>query len=208
MIPSDKKGQLMKNFLQLIIVLVMLISLLLSVTGCNDNEPSEGRPASSMEFRLEKYGTWDYSHFLDTVVTDFYYDPDSGMSEAITINIAEIGGTSYLVLTLDPTVGPGENSGLFIFDIENPVSPRLVSSIVHPAEERKSYLVRDIAIQDGIVYAGLFGDKGLWVVDISDPASPKQIVTYWFPVITCFRPVSYITGLLFAIFPTPAMWRK
>ena len=77
-------------------------------------------------------------------------------------------------MTLDPTRS-GENSGLFIFDIENPVSPRLASSIVHPDEERKSYLVRDIAIQDRFIYAGLFGDKGLWMVDIAEPASPVDL---------------------------------
>jgi hypothetical protein len=157
--------------------LILLTGFLLitALTGCGDTEPEEGIPVSDIEFRLEKYGTWDYSHFLETAETDFYYDPDSGMSEAITIDTVEIGGVDYLVLTLDPTIGPGENSGLFIFDIENLISPRLVSSIVHPDEERKSYLVRDIAIRDGIVYAGLFGDKGLWVVDISDPASPVDL---------------------------------
>jgi hypothetical protein len=142
--------------------------------SCGDTEQEAGIPVSDIEFRLEKYGTWDYSHFLETAETDFYYDPDSGMSEAITINTVEISGINYLILTLDP-MGSGENSGLFIFNIESPVSPCLVSSIVHPVEDRKSYLVRDIAIQDGIVYAGLFGDKGLWVVDISDPFSPVDL---------------------------------
>ncbi|MBN2074270.1 MAG: hypothetical protein JW762_01840 [Dehalococcoidales bacterium] len=155
-------------------LLSMILVYLVIFPGCNDNELDEGIPVSNIEFRLEKYGTWDYSHFLETAETDFPYDPDSGMSEAITINTVEIKGINYLVLTLDP-MGSGENSGLFIFDIENPVSPCLVSSIVHPVKERKSYLVRDIAIQDEIIYAGLFGDKGLWVIDISDPASPVDL---------------------------------
>jgi hypothetical protein len=160
---------------KLITVSVVLFVCLMVFPGCNDHDTDEESSVSNIEFKLEKYGTWDYSSFLNTAETDFYYDPDSGMSEAITIDTAEIGGTNYLILTLDPTVGPGENSGLFIFDIENPVSPRLISSIVHPDEERKSYLVRDIAIQDDIVYAGLFGDKGLWIVDITEPASPLDI---------------------------------
>lgn len=159
----------------LITLLSVVLVCLIIFPGCNDSELDEGIPVSDIEYRLEKYSTWDYSHFLDTAETDFYYDPDSGMSEAITIDTLEIEGINYLVLTLDPTIGPGENSGLFIFNIENPVSPCLVSSIVHPAEERRSYLVRDIAIQDEIVYAGLFGDKGLWMVDIAAPISPVDL---------------------------------
>ncbi|MFC1946387.1 hypothetical protein ACFLXY_00550 [Chloroflexota bacterium] len=153
---------------------VVLVCLMI-FPSCNDNEMDEEIPASGIEFRIEKYGTWDYSNALSAVNNDFNYHSDSALIEAATLDTVEIGGTHCLIMTIGPNVTPGENSRLFIFDIENPVSPRLISSIVHPDEERKSYLVNDIVIEDGIAYAGLFGDKGLWVVDISDPTSPVDM---------------------------------
>ena len=163
------------NKLSLIGLPVALISCLVIVSGCDEQNTGGEIPVSDIEFRLEKYGTWDYSNAVNAVNNDFNYHSDSALIEALTLNTVEIGETNCLIMTLGPNVTPGENSRLFIFNIENPVLPRLISSIVHPDEERKSYLVNDIVIKDGIAYAGLFGDKGLWMVNITDPASPVDM---------------------------------
>jgi hypothetical protein len=166
----------MKRVKSIVVLLVALILLLLSmVSGCGDESQNETISTSDMLLQLEQVGTWDYSFFPGLDKIDFDYDPEGGLFEAITITTADISGANYLVLSFDPRSGPGQNSRVFIFDIEDPVSPRLISSIAHPDQERKAYLVRDVAIREGMLYAGLFVDKGLWMVDISEPASPVDL---------------------------------
>jgi hypothetical protein len=166
----------MKKLIYIIVLLVTpLLFLSLIVTGCGGDVQNETITTSDVPLRLEQAGTWNYSFFPGMEEFTEYYDPEGGLYETITITTAEINGADYLVLSFDPLSGPGHNSRLFIFDIEDPVSPRLISSIAHPDQERKAYLVRDVSIRDDILYAGLFGDKGLWMVDISNPASPVDL---------------------------------
>jgi hypothetical protein len=87
---------------------------------------------------------------------------------------ATIDGKEYLILSFDPTSGPN-NSRVFIFDVENPVPPRLISTIAREKEGRDALLVRTTAVQNGILYAGLFVDKGLWILDISQPDKPRDL---------------------------------
>src|SRR4030042_2024680 len=152
---SIYKGERKMNKLSLIGLPVALIFCLVIVSGCDDNNTDEKIPVSDIEFQLDRYGTWDYSNAVSAVNTDFNYHSGSVLIEAVTLDTVETEGTDCLIMTIGPNVTPGENSRLFIFDIENPVSPSLVSSIAHPNEERKSYLVNDIVIKDGIEYAGL-----------------------------------------------------
>lgn len=166
----------MKKFKFIVILLVTLVLLLSSlVSGCGGESQKETISTSDVSLQFEQLGTWNYPFFPGMEEFTEYYDPEGGLFEAITITTTDINSVDYLVLSFDPMSGPGHNSRLFIFDIEDPVSPRLISSIAHPDQERKAYLVRDVAIRDGILYAGLFGDKGLWMVDISNPASPVDL---------------------------------
>ena len=171
---------------KLTVIPVMIIGFLLvgsfgvfSCDGSNFKEPpttSLPESTSSPEsMQLEPAGRWSYSSFPGLDATGFDYDHEGGLVDAITIIETTINGKQYLLLSFDPMRGPGRNSRIFIFDTRDPLSPRLVSSIAHADEERKSYLVRSVAIQDGILYAGLFADKGLWMVDVSDPANPKDL---------------------------------
>lgn len=166
----------MKNMKSIVVSLLILVLFLSSmVSGCGDESKDEIISTSDGLLRLEQAGTWNYSFFPGLEDTAFEYDHESGLVDAITITETTINGKQYLLLSFDPMSGPGQNSRVFIFDTTGPLSPRLVSSIAHPDEERKSYLVRSVVVQDGILYAGLFGDKGLWMVDISDPANPKDL---------------------------------
>lgn len=153
----------MKKLKSIVVLLVTLVLVLSSmILGCLDESQNKTIPISDMPSQLKQVGAFDY-------------DWEGGSFGAITVTATDINGADYLVLSFDPSSGPGRNSRVFIFDTKDPVSPRMLSSIAHPGEERESYLVRSIAIRDGILYAGLFCDKGLWMVDISDPASPVDL---------------------------------
>jgi hypothetical protein len=166
----------MKNMKSIVVSLLILVLFLsLMVSGCVDESQDETISTSDGLLRLEQVGTWNYSFFPGLEDIAFDYDHEGGLIDAITITETTINGKQYLLLSFDPMSGPGQNSRVFIFDTTDPLSPQLVSSIAHPDEERKSYLVRSVTVQDGILYAGLFGDKGLWMVDISDPANPKDL---------------------------------
>jgi hypothetical protein len=166
----------MKNMKSIVVSLLILVLFLsLMVSGCVDESQDETISTSDGLLRLEQVGTWNYSFFPGLEDIAFDYDHEGGLIDAITITETTINGKQYLLLSFDPMSGPGQNSRVFIFDTTAPLSPQLVSSIAHPDEERKSYLVRSVTVQDGILYAGLFGDKGLWMVDISDPANPKDL---------------------------------
>jgi hypothetical protein len=165
-----------KKLLCITVLLVTLVLLLLSmISGCGDESQNETITTSNVSLRLEQAGTWNYSFFPGMEEFTEYYDREGGLPEAITITTTDINSVNYLILSFDPMSGPGHNSRLFIFDIKDPISPRLISSIAHPDQERKAYLVRDVAIRDGILYAGLFGDKGLWMVDIANPSLPVDL---------------------------------
>jgi len=163
----------LKSIIVLLVTLVLLLSLLIS--GCGDESQKETISPSDGSLRLEQIGTWNYSFFPGLEDIAFDYDPEGGLIDAITITETTINEKQYLLLSFDPLSGPGQNSRVFIFDTTDPLSPRLVSSIAHPDEGRKSYLVRSVSVQDDFLYAGLFANKGLWMVDISDPANPKDL---------------------------------
>lgn len=112
-------------------------------------------------------GRWQY---------DFpqIYDPEIGFFDAITITSTSIKGKDYLILSFDPLSGPN-NSRFFIFAVENPLSPRLVSTISPEQRGRDMFLVRSTAVQKNILFSSLFVDKGLWMVDISNPTEPRDL---------------------------------
>jgi len=155
------------NALKVISIIILVALLSFGLFSCTDN--------SSVELHAEMVGRWSYSFPPGLeAVPDFDYDTEGGLIDAIAIARADIDSKEYLLLSFDAASGR-LNSRVFIFDTEDPVSPRLVSSIAPEKRELESYHVRDITVQDGILYASLFLDKGLWMVDISDPTAPKDL---------------------------------
>ena len=148
-------------------VFIVIFALVLSSFGllsCADSTP-----------RLESAGRWSYA-FPEgfTPETEYDYDPVGGFTDASTITSAEIDGKEYLILGL-PSMSSRSNGRFLIFDTENPLSPRLVSAIAGGRIGKRSYPVNCAAVQGNILYGGLFLDKGLWIVDISDPANPIDL---------------------------------
>jgi hypothetical protein len=117
---------------------------------------------------------------LDGRITDWKYDfprtynPELNYMDTPSVSSAEIDGKDYLILSFDPSSGPN-NSRIFVFDLENPPEPRLVSTIARPKQDRDMFLVRTMAMQGDILYAGLFADRGTWMVDLSDPENPVDL---------------------------------
>jgi hypothetical protein len=137
-------------------------------TGFSAPSPASNpdAPLSSI-IQAEIAGQWLY---------DFpqLYDPEIGFMDAITITNTGINGKSYLILSFDPLSGPN-NSRVFIFDTADPLSPRLISTIAREKQDRNALLVRSAAIQNNILYSSLFMDKGLWMLDLSNPAEPRDL---------------------------------
>jgi hypothetical protein len=102
------------------------------------------------------------------------YDPPLVFTHAVDISNVKINGKYYFILTFYPSTGPN-NSRTFIFDAGNPLSPTLVSTMTPPQADRSQLMVNNMVIRDNIWYAGLFVDQGLWMVDLSNPGSPKDL---------------------------------
>jgi hypothetical protein len=148
-------------------VFIVIFVLVLSGFGllsCADSTP-----------QLEMVGKWSYSFPGGfTPETEYDYDTEGGFVDAATVNSADIDGKEYLILGF-PSLSSRSNGRFLIFDTENPLSPRLVSTIAGGRVGERSYPVNCAAVQDNILYGGLFLDKGLWMVDISDPVNPVDL---------------------------------
>ncbi len=90
-------------------------------------------------------------------------------------NPSEVG--HYQINGIANTVEAGSNyaylgasTGLYIFDVVNPVSPILLAAYGEGKE------VRDIVLNGDLLYVG-FPDRGVQVIDISNPAVPDLIAT-------------------------------
>lgn len=126
---------------------------------------------------LEQYGTWDYSDIDGMYEFTEHNDLAMDMLRIFQPTVLETftrEGKPYMVMSIAPS-SSDETSLLFIFDIENLLSPRMVSVVVQPEGERMNSPITDMAIKDGFIYCGLFGDSGLWAVDITDPTSPVNL---------------------------------
>lgn len=149
------------------VVTFILIALLsIGLLSC-DNTTSE--------LSVEIVGRWEYSFppGLDDV-PNFQYDLECGLIDAYPVTMAEIDGKEYLILGIPPLSSP-YSSCFFIFDTENPLSPRLISTVTPKTQSRNGVMANSCAISQGILYSCLFLDKGLWMVDISDPANPVDL---------------------------------
>ncbi|MBN2239724.1 MAG: hypothetical protein JW712_08115 [Dehalococcoidales bacterium] len=158
-------------YVKCISVLVM-ISVFFGITGCGGKDDEPLTPLKGAE-RLEAYSTWNFSFFEGIEEFPDYYDREGGFIEATTIDTFDSGGKPYMVMGIHPL--SGDATRLFIFDMEEPLLPRMVSSIAHPVKGKENWIVTDLAISNDIIYCGLFGDRGLWKVDISDPAGPADL---------------------------------
>jgi hypothetical protein len=126
---------------------------------------------------LEPAGRWSYAFFngyKSVPEWEYYADPEGGLVDAVNVNTALIDGKNYLLLEFHPRSGRN-SSRVFIFDTENPLSPRLVSTIGPEQQGNNGVLLNSVAVAGNILYAGLFGDKGLWMADISNPSAPVDL---------------------------------
>ena len=127
--------------------------------------------------QIELAGRWSYAFFHDYKSVpewEYYADPEGGLVDAVNVNTTLINGKNYLLLEFHPRSGRN-SSRVFIFDTENPLSPRLVSTIGPKPQENRGLLINSITVSGNILYAGLFGDKGLWMADISNPSAPFDL---------------------------------
>lgn len=150
-----------------VVILVLLALSSFGLLSCTDKPTGKPQTKTQTEIQAEIIGQWQY---------DFpqVYDPEIGFIDAITITSASMNGKEYLILSFDPLSGPN-NSRVFIFDTRNPLSPQLVSTIAREKQGRDMFLVRSSAVHNNILYSSLFVDKGLWMVDISDPSHPRDM---------------------------------
>jgi len=144
----------------------MATFLSFGLIACNGTEP-----------QLELAGQWSYALFEGYESLPYwedYADPEGGLVDAISINTIDISGNDYLILNF-PALASQNNSRIFIFDANDPFSPGFVSSIALEKQEKLGLQVNSVAISENILYGGLFGDRGLWMVDISDPFAPVDL---------------------------------
>lgn len=146
------------NTLKVISIILLALSSF-GLLSCTDKP--------SAELHAEIVGQWQYDFPQE-------YDPEIIFFDSPAITSASINGKEYLILSFEPSSGPN-NSRIFIFDTENPLSPRLISTIAREKQGRDMFLVRSAAVHNSILYSSLFGDRGLWIVDISDPRHPKDM---------------------------------
>jgi hypothetical protein len=146
------------------VALILLVILSFTLLSCGNSE-----------LTAEIVRRWDYSFppGLDEV-PDRYYDPEGGLVDAYPVTSAEIDGKTYLIMGFPPHTSKYSTCYL-IFDTENPFSPRLISMITPEEQSRRGVMADSCAVSGDILYSFLFLEKGLWLVDIADPANPVDL---------------------------------
>ncbi|HEY98380.1 MAG TPA: hypothetical protein G4O16_09410 [Dehalococcoidia bacterium] len=146
------------------VAIIILILLSFSLFSCGNSE-----------LTAEIVGRWDYS-FPPGIegVPDRYYDPEGGLIDAYPVTSAEIDGETYLILGFPSHTGRYSTCYL-IFDTEDPFSPQLISMITPEQPGERGVIADSCAVSGNILYSFLFGEKGLWLVDISDPSNPVDL---------------------------------
>jgi hypothetical protein len=130
-----------------------------------------------MSATIENVGRWSYQFFDGyQSVPDYeqYSDPEGGFIEAITFDTVQISGDDYLLLNF-PALSSRHNGRIFFFDIKDPLTPKFISSIAPEKQEKLGLQINYVTISGDILYGGVFGDKGLWMVDISNPTNPIDL---------------------------------
>ncbi len=92
--------------------------------------------------------------------------------------VAEIGGRKYLFLMTAENVPIPSRAALRVLDVEDPAAPVEVGTLAAP-----EFILLGFpggikpALADNVLYVPLAGFDwgGLWVVDVSDPTSPREI---------------------------------
>ena len=147
-------------------VIVLSLAAGLSCTG-----------KTSVSLTIENAGRWSYQFFDGyQSVPDYeqYSDPEGGFVEAVTFDTVQINGNDYLLLNF-AAMSSRHNSRIFFFDTKDPLSPGFVSSIASEKQEKHGLQINYVTISGNILYGGVFGDKGLWMVDISNPTNPTDL---------------------------------
>jgi hypothetical protein len=87
----------------------------------------------------------------------------------------EVGGRPYLFLMTQPGQGAASLATLRVLSVEDTAVPVEVATLAAPLESLLG--LGGFALSGNTAYVGLTGgqEAGLWVVDVSDPASPQEI---------------------------------
>jgi hypothetical protein len=165
----------MNRILLTLIIICLAALTLASFISCVEKSTVE----PPVNIQADIAGRWDYSFFKGYEAVpdlEFYADNEGGFVDAITVNTANISGNNYLLLGFASLSGK-YSSRIFIFAAKDPLSPQFISSIAPEKQGNRGLMVHSAAVSGNILYGGLFGDKGLWMADISDPAHPKDLGT-------------------------------
>jgi hypothetical protein len=158
-----------------ICVLLLAVILAGGLCACDGNTTLDTTVTPTVKFKIEQVGKWDFSTppGWDTQ-PDFVSPSEEGLVDPVTYETARIGGEDYFLLNFPASSGD-DNSHVFIFDTQDPLSPELVSIMAPEKAAKNGYQINTTAVEGNIYYGGLFLDNGLWMADISDPANPKDL---------------------------------
>ncbi len=115
----------------------------------------------------------------------------------------DILGSEHLAVGLGLSTGPR----LVILDLSNPVQPVEKGGIAPPFSSRGLLIIEDLAFSGTNVLATLVGPGGgLWIVDVSSPASPQHVAFLEVPG-SLLRGLAVVDGLAFMVgYPGEAYW--
>ena len=166
----------MRRTISTVITVVVMTSALSSIISCNHENASETPDNAQGDITAGIVARWDYPSLkgYDPEISPGFEPDSGGLIDATAITSANINEKDYLILSFAPHSSL-YSSRIFIFDTENPLSPQLISTIALEKQENVGFLVSSAAVRDNILYCSLFLDKGLWMVDISDPAHPQDL---------------------------------
>jgi hypothetical protein len=90
----------------------------------------------------------------------------------IVLTTAIVGSTAYVGVTDSLTGGPARNAGLELWDVADPIAPRLLGAYRLPAANHPRFF-SDVAVVDHLAYLAV--DLRIEVVDVSNPAQPVPL---------------------------------
>lgn len=119
---------------------------------------------------------WDVSG-ADPVLTD------SLQVDATTVNDVKVRADGSLaVLTHEWQQTPAVKHGITLLDTSDPLHPEPLSSYIADIPTSSWVGVHNVWIDGDYVYAvvdGSASNRGLWILDVSDPSAPERVAQFW-----------------------------